>query len=319
MCYGRGNPGGVHVTGKTWGLDLRVWDVERGTAIWADAASKDVVIDMGASSFSPLEHISGRRHGVKEINYMIVTHLHRNHIEDVLRYQEGKLDLHVSTLCHNSPTIDLLEEKIEEQEDDDFLKIAGAYQDFLSRFTKPSSIDPTSENWAKGTTFTTYSLNADEVSGQRYEQMNNLSVVTVIERYGFKLVTAGDLLESGLEKLIEHDEIRRSTFDADVLITPHHGRESSYCPDFVDLVDPTIILISDKSDNGNNHDGYYTPPEILVRNDRTGEMDRRKTLTTRNDGRLRVRANHEDDWLVSYYPHFEGQRAKGAMARANLG
>lgn len=306
------------MTGKAWGLDLRVWDVKRGTAIWADAASKDVVIDMGASDFSPLEHISGRRHGVKEVDYMVVTHPHRDHIEDVLRYENGNLDLRVSTLCHNPPAEDLLEEKMEEEDDEDFLEVAEAYQEFLSRFTEPSSIDPTSEDWARGATFTTFSLNGDEVSGQRYERMNNLSVVTVVERYGFKLVTAGDLMESGLETLLDDEDIRSSVADADVLVAPHHGRESSYHPEFVDLVDPEMVLISDKSDDGNNHDGYYGPPKVPVLNETKDEMGLRDTLTTRQDGRLRVRANHEDDWLVSYSPRFEARRAKGAMARANL-
>lgn len=300
------------MTGKVWGLDLRLWDVKRGTAIWADAADKDVVIDMGSSGFSPLEHLSDR-HGVRKINYMVVTHPHQDHIEDVVRYED--LNLRVSTLSHNPATSPLLQANIDEEEDETYLDIATSYQEFLARFTEPASIDPTSEEWAQGTTFTTFSLDAEQVSGSRYRKMNNLSVMTVVERYGFKLVTAGDILKSGLETMIQDSVVQEAVADADVLIAPHHGRESSYHSEFVDTVDPQIVLISDKSDDGNNHDAYYQFPGKRVHNERADETVERNALTTRQDGRLRVRANTGKDWEVSFYPHFESRKSKGAMAR----
>lgn len=300
------------MTRKFWGLDLRLWDVKRGTAIWADAADKDVVIDMGASDFSPLEYLSDR-YGVREINYMIVTHPHQDHIEDVIRYED--LDLRVSTLCHNPATSPLLQANIDEEEDETYLDIATSYQEFLARFTEPASIDPTSEEWAQGTTFTTFSLDADEISGSRYRKMNNLSVMTVVERAGFKLVTAGDILKSGLETMMQNSEVQKAVADADVLIAPHHGRESSYHSEFVETVDPQIVLISDKSDDGNNHDAYYQCPGMVVYNERDEETAKRNALTTRQDGRLRVRANTGDDWAVSFYPRFESRKAKGTRAR----
>lgn len=301
------------MTGKVWGLDLRLWDVKRGSAIWADAADKDVVIDMGASDFSPLEHISNR-YGVNEINFMVVTHPHRDHIEDVLRYVD--LDVHVSTLCHNSDTKPLLQATIDEEDDETYQTIAQTYQQFLANFNWPATIDPTSRGWARGATFKTYSLSLDEVSGSRYQKMNNLSVMTVIERDEFKLVTAGDILTSGLETMMGDARVRAAVADADVLVAPHHGRESSYLKEFVDLVDPRIVFISDKADNGNNHDAYYRFPGTKVYNEREGEWEHRRTLTTRDNGRLRVRANNGDDWIVSHYPRFESRKAQGSMARA---
>lgn len=301
------------MTGKVWGLDLRLWDVKRGTAIWADAGDKDVVIDMGASDFSPLEHVSAR-HSVREINYMIVTHPHQDHIEDVVRYDD--LSIQVSTLCHNPATSPLLQANINEEDDETYLNIATSYQHFLSRFTQPSSIDPTSDEWAQGTTFTTYSLELDDVSGSRYEKLNNLSVMTIIERYGFKLVTAGDILKDGLATMMADRKVRRAVSNADVLIAPHHGRESSYLKDFIEEVEPQIVLISDKADDGNNHEGYYQIPGGTVYNEVAQEKVDRNTLTTRQDGRLRVRANSKHDWLVSFYPRFESHKTKGAMARA---
>jgi len=71
--------------GKSMGMDLRVWDVGRGTAIWTDAASRDVLIDLGATEFSPLEHLDARS-SINTVELLIVTHPHKNHIRDIVRY-----------------------------------------------------------------------------------------------------------------------------------------------------------------------------------------------------------------------------------------
>ena len=75
------------MTATIWGLDIRVWDVGQGTAIWADAASRDVLIDLGATEFSPLEHLDVRS-GIETVDLLIVTHPHKDHIRDIVRYDD---------------------------------------------------------------------------------------------------------------------------------------------------------------------------------------------------------------------------------------
>lgn len=305
------------MSSKSWGLDIRMWDVGLGDAIWANAASRDVIIDMGATSFSPLEHVESKT-GVRTVDLMIVTHPHEDHIRDVVRYDD--LDLRVSHLRRNKAHDALLEDKIEEEDDDHYLEIAGSYEVFVSKFTGPASIDPASEDFAEGATFRSFQLDRTDVDGPRYKQMNNLSLITVIERYGFKLVTAGDLMTQGIETIIDdREDIMAAIADADVLIAPHHGRDSGYVNEFVDHIDPHIVFISDKPDNGNNASAYNRKPTgVRVLNERTGEVsdDPRNAITTRNDGRLRVRANTREDWLISYYPHYAKDRAHGSMAQS---
>ncbi|WP_317176136.1 MBL fold metallo-hydrolase [Halomontanus rarus] len=303
------------MTAKTWGLDLRIWDVQRGSAMWVSAAQKDVVIDMGASNFSPIQHLE-ERSSINSIDYMIITHPHRDHIIDITQYEESDFD--VSILCRNKATRPVLEERIEEEDDESYLEIATTYAEFEDRYTTPATEDPSSKDWAQGATFSNYFLSGDDVSGSTFDQLNNLSVITVIERHGFKLVTAGDILEDGIETAMDDGKIMDAVEDAHVLVAPHHGRKSSYVGEFVDQIDPEIVLISDKADNGNNASGYYTKPDgISVLDEPDDEFCDRTVLTTRKDGRLRVRANHEDDWLVSFYDQFASKRAKGSMARKN--
>lgn len=303
------------MTAKTWGLDFRLWDVKRGSAMWADAADKDVVIDLGSSDFSPIEHLEERCR-VNSIDYMIITHPHRDHIRDIRQYEESDIDAHI--LARNKATRPLLEERIEEEDDESYLEIATTYKEFEDRYNAPSTEDPSDESWAKGTTFSNYCLDGDDVSGSVFAQLNNLSIITVVERYGFKLVTAGDILTSGIETAMEDQEIMDAVEDAHILVAPHHGRKSSYVSEFVDHINPEIVLISDKPDNGNNANGYYRKPDgIPVYDELDAEYCERNVLTTRKDGRLRVRTNHKDDWLVSFYDQFASKQAKGSMARQN--
>ncbi|MDG5819664.1 hypothetical protein [Natronococcus sp. A-GB7] len=303
------------MTGKIWGLDLRIWDVKRGSAMWASAAKRDVIIDLGASNFSPIEHLE-RQSTVSSLDYMIITHPHKDHIRDIVQYE--KSDFQVPLLCQNEATDPLLEERIEEEDDESYLNIANTYREFVSRFDQPAVEDPSSEDWAQGTMFSNYHLDSDDVSGSIFDRLNNLSIITVIERYGFKLVTAGDILEDGINTAMKDTEIMNAIEDANILVAPHHGRKSSYVSEFVDHINPEIVLISDKSDDGNNAGGYYTKPNgVTVLDEPDNETSERNVLTTRKDGRLRVRANHEDDWQVSFHDQFANKKAKGKMAKRN--
>lgn len=304
------------MTGKSWGLDIRVWDVGLGTAIWADAASRDVMIDMGATDFYPFKHLDSYGQ-VNEVDLMIVTHPHQDHIRDVVHYDE--VGFNISHLLRNSDHDEILEERVQEEDDESYLEIAKSYQNFVSRYQGEGSIDPTSEEFARGATFTCYFLNASEApDGERYKRMNNMSVITVVERYGFKFVSTGDVMDDGLETIVEnHPDIMDAVEDAHVLMAPHHGRNSGYLYEFVDHVNPTVAFISDKTDNGNNATAYSNLPEgQKAKNEITGEFtdEERKSLTTRNDGRLRVRANTATDWEISFRRQYAEERASRSTA-----
>lgn len=68
---------------------LIVWDVEHGSAAYIQSPNgKHIVIDAGSGSFkngrtfSPLYHLYNR-YGVQSIDYAIITHPHKDHIDDI--------------------------------------------------------------------------------------------------------------------------------------------------------------------------------------------------------------------------------------------
>ena len=63
--------------------ELYVWDVENGTAIYAETPNgKNVVIDCGASDdFSPAEYLKDSL--AVSIDFLVISHPHRDHIKDL--------------------------------------------------------------------------------------------------------------------------------------------------------------------------------------------------------------------------------------------
>lgn len=75
--------------------------------------------------------------------------------------------------------------------------------------------------------------------------LNNYSIVVVLEYAGIKIVIPGDNEKSSLDELMERKDFKDAVSNAYILLAPHHGRESGYNSDFVSLVNPSLTIISD--------------------------------------------------------------------------
>lgn len=291
-----------------YGIDCYIWDVKKGSAAYIKAADRDVAIDMGSNnSFDPLEHIN-RRHGVSQLDYLIASHLHYDHISDISNLEEFNAKPRI--LSRNSAATDLLRQRLNEadpDEDEPLIEAGNYYLELLKRYVVTPSEDPSSPEWADRATFTNYCLPTDSLEGDLYDQLNNSSIVTAVEREGFKLVTAGDMMESGLEDLMKNPDAVKLVENANVLIAPHHGRKSGFYGEFVAAVDPDVVVFSDKGGQAVDHGAqsqydYYTTG-VDVFNETSGEWERDKSiLTTREDGRIRIQANTGSSWRIRKRP-----------------
>ena len=69
------------------------WDVQHGHATYIKSPNdRHIVVDLGIgdyseknSCFSPLQHIR-YEYGVTQLNYVIITHPHLDHIDDILNF-----------------------------------------------------------------------------------------------------------------------------------------------------------------------------------------------------------------------------------------
>ncbi|WP_311174139.1 MBL fold metallo-hydrolase [Halobellus ordinarius] len=306
-------------------LDIRVWDVEHGSAAYLSAGNKDVVIDCGKNTgdpeFSPLRWINGSRFGINSIDYLIISHPHEDHIEDLDVMKE--LELAPSIFLRPKSATDLVEaglEEARENDDDAYIEDAEYYLNKLDEYDGDVETSPSDPTWAlddpelgraradggvptDGVTFHSYGTSDATLGSDRFEKLNNLSRVTVVNSYGFQYVTVGDLLDQGTTKLKNNASAWSAIEDSEVLVAPHHGRESSYDEELIDHINPDLVVFSDKADEGNSATDAYREHAsgVSVTHEDTGNTETRYVVTTRNDGRIRIEASDPDDWEVSVY------------------
>ena len=76
-------------------LKFITWDVEHGSAAYIRTPNgKHIAIDLGArratdSGFSPLVHLR-KNWGIQELDLVVITHPHLDHIEDISNFRAFK-------------------------------------------------------------------------------------------------------------------------------------------------------------------------------------------------------------------------------------
>ena len=145
--------------------------------------------------------------------------------------------------------------------------------------------DPTTEAPFDGLTIEVFSTSACDKSNK-----NNFSSIVVLKLGNAKVVVCGDNEKESFEILMKRTDFKEAVKDAWVLVAPHHGRESGYYEEFVDLVKPDITIISDKSGTDTSASQKYTNKSkgYKVNNKLTGEKEDRYCLKTRKDGNIEV-------------------------------
>lgn len=303
-----------------YALDIRVWDVRHGSSIFMRAGRRNVVIDAGANdSFSPAWWVSNQ-FGRTKIDYMVISHPHHDHIEDLDVYKNE--DLLPKIIQRPKKARPIIEEKIEDEDDEEYIEDAGIYLD-LDEYSGTPDPAPNDPEWVglgdnrgrsrtdggnrSGITFHNYSAPESHWGTGNYKQLNNMSRLTLVNCRGFKLVTAGDMLEQGIEGVMDNSEAMDAISNAEILVAPHHGRDSSYVRDFVTHIDPDLVVFSEEpeGDDPDTVPGKYgdIANGAVVENELSGDTDERSVLTTRSDGRIRIQVNTKQDWKVSNYPN----------------
>lgn len=266
-------------------VQMVFWDVQHGHATYIRTPNdRHIVIDLGTGdysgknqTFSPILHLLDN-YAVKQLDYVIVTHPHRDHIDDILNF-----DLLSPKVFHRPKSIPNSEvmKDVREQDRPKFAK----YCEINDRYSEPvagTSNDPSiPENWGglKIQTFT------PETDGANF---NNASIVTVIEFEGIKVVIPGDNEKASLESLLANTNFRAAVAEAYVLLAPHHGRDSGYLSGFVRVVNPHLSIVSDGRFCDTSANACYSALSQgwLVHTGSVSET--RKCLTTNSDGEVYV-------------------------------
>jgi beta-lactamase superfamily II metal-dependent hydrolase len=121
-----------------------------------------------------------------------------------------------------------------------------------------------------------------------FDDENNLSLVTIIEWAGFKILFGGDLEKAGWQNLLRLESFRRNLAGIDVYVASHHGRESGCCDDVLRIARPQIVVMSDRDriyETQNTTNWYQARTSGIYD---TSAQETRHVYTTRCDGALRI-------------------------------
>jgi len=258
------------------------WDVQHGNAVYINTPNnRHIVIDLGIGSyssgeeFSPLQHLK-YTYNIDRLDYVIITHPHLDHIDDILNFDS----LNPKTLSrpkHLSEESILKDIRLKDKEKfDKYFEICQRYNIPVSTTQNDSGIV---ENWG-GLSIQTYIPSHCSQSN-----INNHSIVTVIEFEGIKVVFLGDNEPCSYNELMQLAKFNKMVKDADILLASHHGRKSGYHNDFVSLVNPRITVVSDGRFCDTSATDRYSKKSrgwTVYKSD--GSSSKRFCLTTRQDG-----------------------------------
>ena len=199
-----------------------VWNVQHGSAAYIQTPNgKHIAIDLGAGdSFSPLQHL--RQNGIRNLDHVTITHPHMDHIDDILNLN---LDVFVpTTLC---APLHLTENDIRSGNP----QLSQEAEDKIRKYREitggDGSVDPQND--------VTKPENNGNVSVKTFVpcqastgNLNNHSVVTVLEYSGVKILIPGDNEPPSWEELLKRPDFVAAIAGTHVLVAPHHGRESGF-------------------------------------------------------------------------------------------
>lgn len=261
-----------------------VWDVQHGSAttiITPD--NKYIAVDLGASTseggFSPLLHLRDS-FGVQQLHTVIVTHPHRDHLDDVENFDA----LSPRVLCRPSHLSDkevISANRAEDNEKiDKYLEIHKRYNGSVDAgmdFQDPTAVGNVIIRTFIPTTATRTNI-------------NNHSVVVVASYAGSKILLPGDNEPVSWRELLGRKDFLDAISGTDILVAPHHGRDSGFCSDLFQHITPKLVLISDGRFCDTSATSRYSNQATgWPVHKRGGGREDRKCVTTRKDGTIDIR------------------------------
>jgi competence protein ComEC len=275
--------------------EMVFWDVQHGHATYIKTPNnRHIAVDLGTGSysnsnkeFSPLTHLK-HQYGIDRLDYVVITHPHLDHIDDILNFDclDPKVFCRPKELA-NSEVMEGVQSK-------DMAKFKK-YCDINDRYSEPVSADSYNntnnpDNWG-GLSIKTF--HATQCS---HNNFNNFSIVTVIEYAKIKVVLPGDNENASYDELLKQQGFIAAIRNADILLAPHHGRESGFSIDFVNHVSPKLTVVSDGGHYDYSANGRYSQKSSgWTVHKRNGDSRKRSCLTTNSDGAVTVHFGNGSD------------------------
>ncbi len=273
-------------------LNMVVWDVQHGSATYIKTPNgTHIVQDLGTgdisagkADFSPLLHLK-RNYGVSQLDYVIITHPHKDHIDDIFNFDA------LSPRVLRRPN-HLTEQDIRQANQGAANEVyIDKYWEINSRYSAPvdSGKNPQSATNNGGVDIQLFSPSSCGRSN-----LNNHSLVTVMSYAQSKIILPGDNEPPSWKELLESPRFRNAISGADILLAPHHGRQSAFYRELFDHFKPRLTIISDGPSDSSAVGEYGSVTRGWVVHHKDGSSEERKCVTTRRDGAITIKLGYNE-------------------------
>jgi len=275
-------------------LNITVWDVQHGSATYIKTPNgTHIVQDLGMGShgerdelFSPLLHLKNK-YKVLQLDYVLITHPHKDHILDIMNFDK----LTPRVLCRPKH---LSKDEIMKDVKDEDKKLFEKYFEISNKYSEPVSEESNPELPKNngGVVFKRFHPTSCSTSN-----INNHSIVNVINYANSKIVLTGDNEPPSWKELMDINDFQTSVKNADILLAPHHGRDSGYYSEIMSLINPKLTIISDNKEVDTSATDRYSKLSrgYYVYNRETKEAEKRYCITTRSDGVINITSWYDKD------------------------
>lgn len=274
-------------------VELVFWDVQHGHAAYIKSPNnRHIAIDLGTGDysgknleFSPLKHLK-YKYGVNQLDYVVITHPHLDHIDDILNFDL----LSPKVFCRPRHLTNAEVMKgVREQDKEKFAK----YCEINDRYV--TNIDGGPNDPTIASNYGNMAISVFHSTSCPHDNFNNHSVLTVIEFANLKVVISGDNEKGSYEELLINEEFKKAIKDSDILLAPHHGRDSGFNLDFINLVNPRLTVVSDGRFCDTSANGRYSAKSRGWKVHKSdGTSSERKCLTTNSDGEVYIHFGYNE-------------------------
>jgi competence protein ComEC len=234
-------------------------DVGQADSILVQVDGKNLLIDAGNRGDADKIITYLKSHGVKNLDYVIATHPHEDHIggmsEIIKAFQINNFYAPKKTASTKT-----FENMIEALNGKKIISAKAGIHIQLSQNTNAEFLAPNSD---------------------KYEEINNFSAALRLTYGNNHFLFMGDA-----EKLSEEEIIKNyPEMSADVLKVGHHGSSTSSSKNFLDKVSPKIAIISTGKGNDYGHPHKETLAEFKKRGYIVYRTDIDGTIVLQSDGK----------------------------------
>jgi competence protein ComEC len=273
-------------------LQIVFWDVQHGHAAYLKTNNRHIVFDLGTGSygssdqeFSPLLHLKDR-YGVRQLDAVIITHPHSDHLNDIGNFYD------LSPRVFARPR-HLTDEEVQKGNTPKDKALVDKYLQIHHYYEKPVpvEIDPFRQENNGGVQIQIFTPKKCSRSN-----LNNHSIVTVVSHASSKIIIPGDNESASWNELLEDEAFKESIKDTDILLAPHHGRESGYSEALFDHISPYLIIVSDGAETDTSATDRYSKKSLGWKVYKRNDISKvRKCVTTRSDGVIVVEFGMNQD------------------------